>query len=1600
MEIDDKISKQNTDLLHLDLFDIPNDPLKTYVHKMRTREQQISEREAFKPEFVMITSQEQFDEERKNRLSGDMLFLEQEIEIDVQKEVLHLDGQKYNLIQADNIRTFLKDDILKIWNYDRERVPLLSVYRENNSKVLKENFPNPLGYLKHIYGVGFEISLSKTTKETIIWKPYKYKKYDDDDDDTLKYVMYMIHNGSIIGTYDGTIENEISTSSMIQIHPKYRGFGLCFDLAKNTYCSLVKDHRLKSIEILIATRHERGACKCYISAAKECGLRIIKKDAAGDGIDIDITDEDHVNYCNFVMDTSKHTDFEFVKPTKKLQFCWADDKHANNHDIVKDLNQKLSTLLKPDVTVQFRTVTKEKVDINTTLLVGMFHKDEIPRLRFAKHQILIVFYTDENDKPSYALDMPYWPFLISENKLQNYEEYLKFLSVEIFDLPNDPIKIEQRTMTKEERSKRKADLRLEFKMVSSKEEFDQLSEEWFVRQQNQIDVQFLRIGEKKIDLVSTDGILSVVYKYDDFKVLTKMDDRLKPYNEPEYRFTQNVKPLPNLLGYLYHTKGIRPEMEKRTISYTPPRDFPEPEYVDNYQSSYIMYMIHADRIIGYYQGSIYKTDDKKLFSGNSNVKISPFYAGIGLCYDIAEKTYCTLVSKKGLDHISILIAANHRKGACRCYISAAKKCGLRIFHEIDQEYIDITDREHNSYCQSEFDPINTIFEFRKPQESKKKEKRVLFCWVREEPTLISLLRQTEKELVITPEEETNLVKDLEQRLSNMIGTTHVKIDIIDQNDIDENTPTTLVVGIIKGDIYLLMDKIKRLRIKHLIIVGFYTDQKFVKPKFSTIKISSDKHQIMDNEHNTINLNLLSINIFDNPNDEPMLNIQWKDRSAEEIRERERKLALTKDGIEFKMCTSLEFDEYERFMETIDDLDGHYKEWIDYVTVPHYEKDIKLSQVDGKRFLPEASARKLIDADILPNFIDPTSDVERKFPNTLGYIIQKFPDLNFAVKEKATMHSFYIDKLGKKQAQRDNYNYVMYMVLTIDGKKHIIGSYSGKVKIEDKILKSISSSIEIDAAYRNLGLCYRLAEETYCTLSNMHQLLEIRIIIAATHPKGACKCYIAAAKKCGLQIYHHNKNITETVTKDYCENNFQPNISPHFQFLQPLEKAVDQTLLSDIGIVTERDPKKLPNFEQLLNVYIPNLDANTYYLHGDDLKGVREFARKYKLLFYIPDSSLQKTYLKRGYDDALEKLLEFLYENNSKLENIIGLAYRDIKEKERTGRIRYRDLKLKLEYGDMNVPFREVYYKVGPNNQYAFIHKMNTDTYKKMRKMIGRYVDEYKYYISNVPSLREKLYDFDFTKKHFKLTTFEVQVKTQCSNKGIVQWYGELSKGQYGVVYDALYKNGNKVVVKVEMLKDPELSDWDETSVWENEVMYQKRAEGIAPKILDSWCCPMVDDDNQIIKDTKIGFVVMERINGETMDDYIVSRLLSGKPLDVGEMDTLMDKFIDALHKLYILDIDHSDSHGKNVMLETIQDSNDYNLKFLDFGFATSVKTTLKRIVRDEVESINEQYELGYEEDDISKFIKKFSQEYYEEVKEERQQNISIFEKMKKESYCK
>lgn len=113
-----------------------------------------------------------------------------------------------------------------------------------------------------------------------------------------------------------------------------------------------------------------------------------------------------------------------------------------------------------------------------------------------------------------------------------------------------------------------------------------------------------------------------------------------------------------------------------------------PEHFYTNENAWVALAIDIDKdlVYGIYQGEV--EGDTNI---SSLIKIEPAYQGKGLCQDLAEFTYKSVVNEYNVKKFDIYISPIAIKipGACRCYHRAAIANGYKVFMEIGDENIEL-----------------------------------------------------------------------------------------------------------------------------------------------------------------------------------------------------------------------------------------------------------------------------------------------------------------------------------------------------------------------------------------------------------------------------------------------------------------------------------------------------------------------------------------------------------------------------------------------------------------------------------------------------------------------------------------------------------------------------------------------------------------------------------------------------------------------------------------------------------------------------------------------------------------------------------------------
>lgn len=547
-------------------------------------------------------------------------------------------------------------------------------------------------------------------KKNVVAKKKKPEKEELPEDYNV-YVMYMISRknniNEIIGTYDGIVIRQgpmysYSTHSTMKIHPKYRNMELCFTLAYQTYCSLVKKFQIQSIIVNTDTQHPKNTCRCYVNAAKKCNLKIISEGQ-------DITNEDTTNYCNFqhTFEERKRlvvTNPKLIAPKdknlKELTFFWLHKSTTPPSDPVSFLEENLNKVVQK---IEIQTVDHmNEIRPNVTLLVGIWMTEDDEKLDYhkklhieqglkklqskAKHIVLVVFHKGGYEIPK--LKIPVCKFeLADDHRIQPDELVIHLLCVDIFHNPNsDVVKIKQKA--NEVKQKIFNERSLEFVMVKSQKDYNtnikRLAETAFDPESDPMNqfvnrMEYLRIKDNDYDLTIKDGIRNLK------NVQPLIDQKILP------DFKKRLYPVPNPLGFLLKLYGDQFRIRARDHKNS---DVFKPTIYENDDDSasynYIMYMVSSvtpteRRIIGEFKGNFTYVSESDVFvSVNPMITIDVAYLGLGLCYQLARKTYHELREMQKFQKIAIDIASENSKDPkhlCRCFVKAAQDSGLEIFYK-------------------------------------------------------------------------------------------------------------------------------------------------------------------------------------------------------------------------------------------------------------------------------------------------------------------------------------------------------------------------------------------------------------------------------------------------------------------------------------------------------------------------------------------------------------------------------------------------------------------------------------------------------------------------------------------------------------------------------------------------------------------------------------------------------------------------------------------------------------------------------------------------------------------------------------------------------
>lgn len=389
------------------------------------------------------------------------------------------------------------------------------------------------------------------------------------------------------------------------------------------------------------------------------------------------------------------------------------------------------------------------------------------------------------------------------------------------------------------------------------------------------------------------------------------------------------------------------------------------------------------------------------------------------------------------------------------------------------------------------------------------------------------------------------------------------------------------------------------------------------------------------------------------------------------------------------------------------------------------------------------------------------------------------------------------------------------------------------------------------------------------------------------------------------------------------------------------KTLDDMDFSEIGIVTRREPgKEIPTYDEFLQAHIPELES--IYVKPPErdeqfvvTKELSDFINGKKLIFY-----------NSGEFEFAEMVYSKIFEIYPDL-TIVDLSYRNMVNL-RYGR-EASGLPLSVDV-QTSKPFQKVVFSYEiyfDEKTLQLVHKMNKKIYRRIQQLIGDVVPEY---LQTIPKI-EKVDPEKYGLEEISLTVMDdVFVEKECKNHGVVLGK-ELSRGQYGVVYDAKLGDDD-IVVKSELIRDDDIS-LNIVQRWKKEIEFQKKAAkiGVAAQILDSWTCPMMDKDKPD-GNSKIGFIAMKKINGETLEDYTQRNPSEEEMKKVGE------KLRALALDLYRIDIFHNDMHARNIMVEFNKKKTDFVIKVIDFGIVERFSNDTKR-AHEQLKSILNEWAYMY-----------------------------------------
>ncbi len=112
----------------------------------------------------------------------------------------------------------------------------------------------------------------------IEWQPRITKEYGSENGVWLSFLIDVERN-AVVGTYSGFVEVDgrgyrYSRGSFIELHPDYRGRGLCRDFARYSYSEAAVLYDISYFKIKVGAIEQVGACRCYTQAAMDIGFSV------------------------------------------------------------------------------------------------------------------------------------------------------------------------------------------------------------------------------------------------------------------------------------------------------------------------------------------------------------------------------------------------------------------------------------------------------------------------------------------------------------------------------------------------------------------------------------------------------------------------------------------------------------------------------------------------------------------------------------------------------------------------------------------------------------------------------------------------------------------------------------------------------------------------------------------------------------------------------------------------------------------------------------------------------------------------------------------------------------------------------------------------------------------------------------------------------------------------------------------------------------------------------------------------------------------------------------------------------------------------------